>query len=737
VKLTTALTAAVLMLPLAVPAAPATPAAPAKTKAKGASKVPATEKQEKVDTYHGTEVKDPYQWLEASTDPKVQQWNDAQNAHTRALLDKLPGREAIRQRVSELLSWKSPAYFGLQEAGGTLIAIKAQPPRQQPFMVVLGSVDDTSKERVLLDPMVVDPSGHTTIDWFVPTLDGKKVAVSLSKKGTESGDVTVYDVATGKPVSTEVVPKVNGGTAGGSLAWNKDGTGFFYTRYPRGEERPPADRDFFQQVYFHQMGTPTEKDTYALGKDFPRIAMTELETSHDGQYTSAMVANGDGGEYMLYLRGPSGQWAQVSKFEDKVIRAAFGHDGALYLLSRKDAPRGKVLRLPLATPTLDKATVLVPEGEASIQGFFPTKSRLYVSEQLGGPSQLRMVDLKGQSLGLVPTLPVSSVGGLVQAGEGDDVLFANSSFVQPAAWYRYSAKDNKATKTALARTSPLDLSDVEVVRVEATSKDGTKVPLTILKKKGTKLNGNNPALLTGYGGFNVSTTPGFNVLAGLWLEQGGVYAVANLRGGSEFGEKWHAEGSLTKKQNVFDDFYACAKLLVDQKYTQPKKLAIQGGSNGGLLMGAAVTQHPEMYGAVVARVGIYDMLRVELTPNGQFNITEYGTVKDPEHFKAMHAYSPLHNVKDGVKYPSMLFTSGANDPRVDPFHSRKMVARMQEATGSKNPILLRANAETGHGAGTPLSARIEEEVDVYSFVFNELGMKYRPPAKKLSAPPPQ
>ncbi|MFP2924447.1 prolyl oligopeptidase family serine peptidase [Pyxidicoccus sp. 3LG] len=724
-KLTTAVTAVALMLPLAAPAA-----------GKGAAKAPATEKQEKVDTYHGTEVKDPYQWLEASSDAKVKAWNDAQNAYTRGMLDKLPGREGLRQRVTELLSWKSPAYFALEEAGGTLLAIKAQPPKQQAFLVVLGSVDDTSKERVLVDPMVVDPSGHTTIDWFVPTRDGKKVAVSMSKNGTESGDVTIYDVATGKALPNELVPKVNGGTAGGSLAWNAEGTGYFYTRYPRGEERPAADRDFFQQVYFHQLGTPTEKDTYVLGKDFPRIAMTELETSHDGQHTSALVANGDGGEYMLFLRGPSGAWTQVSKFEDKVIRARFGHDGAIYLVSRKDAARGKVLRLPLATPTLDKATVLVPEGEASIQGIFPAKTRLYVNEQLGGPSQLRMVDLKGQALGMVPTPPVSSVGGLVSSG-GDDVLFINTSFVQPMAWYRYSAADNKVTKTALARTSPLDMSDVEVVRTEATSKDGTKVPVTILKKKGTKLDGKNPALLTGYGGFNISITPNFNTLSGLWLEQGGVFAVANLRGGSEFGEKWHAEGSLTKKQNVFDDFYAAAKLLVDQKYTQPKKLAIQGGSNGGLLMGAAVTQHPEMYGAVVARVGIYDMLRVELTPNGQFNITEYGTVKDPEQYKALRAYSPFHNVKDGTQYPSVLFTSGANDPRVDPFHSRKMVARMQEATTSKRPILLRANAETGHGAGTPLNARIEEEVDVYSFVFNELGMKYRPPAKKVSAPSPK
>jgi prolyl oligopeptidase len=597
--------------------------------------------------------------------------------------------------------------------------------------VTLGSLNDAASERVLLDPTVLDPSGKTSIDFYVPTLDGKKVAVSLSKDGTESGDVYVYDVATGKPLPNEVVPRVNGGTAGGSLAWNADGTGYFYTRYPRGSERSAEDMNFFQQVYFHKLGTPTEKDTYALGKDFPRIAMTGLDTSRDGKYISALVANGDGGEFMLFLYGPSGQWQQVSRFEDKVVGARFGQDGALYLKSQKDAPLGQVLRLPLATPTLDKATVLVPQGKATIMGFLPTAGRLYIVEQLGGPSQLRMVDLKGRDLGLVPTLPVSSVGGLVPQG-GDDILFANASYVQPQAWYRYSAKDNQATKTALVQTSPVDFSDVEVTREEAISKDGTKVPLTTLRLKGVKLNGNNPTLLTGYGGFNVPITPGFNRLGRTWLEQGGVIAIANLRGGSEFGEEWHANGSLTKKQNVFDDFYACAKLLVEKKYTQPKKLAIQGGSNGGLLMGAAVTQHPEMYGAVVARVGIYDMLRVELTPNGQFNTTEYGTVKDPEQFKALYGYSPYHHVKDRTKYPPVLFTSGANDPRVDPFHSRKMVARMQSATGGKGRILLRA-AGGGHGGGTPLSDRIEEEVDVYSFLFNELGMKYRP-VKNIEGP---
>jgi prolyl oligopeptidase len=703
--------------------------------AKGAvPPAPVAAKKAVVDTYHGTKVDDPYQWLEKSDDPEVREWVAGQTAHMRAVVDALPSRDALRARITALLTHKSAAHFALVQRGGVLFAMKFQPPRQQPMLVVLPSVDEPSTARVLVDPMQLDPSGHTTLDFFVPSLDGKKVAVSLSKDGTESGDVTVYDVATGQPLPGEVVPRVNGGTAGGSLSWNGEGTGFFYTRYPRGEERPAEDRKFFQQVYFHKLGTPTDQDTYALGKDAPRIATFRLETSEDGKHVLAVLGNGDGGEYALYLRGPQGTWTQLSTFEDKLTDAMFGGE-VLYALSRQDAPRGKLLRIPLATPTLDKATVFLPEGEASLVSVRPTDTRLYVLEQLGGPSRMRILGLDGKALGVVPTPPVSSVGGAVDLG-GDDVLLGTSSYTEASAVYRYTAKDGALTKTALGRTSPVDTRDVVVDRVMCTSKDGTQVPLNLLHAKGAKRNGDNPTLLTGYGGFHISLSPGFNPMNFAFIEQGGVVAIANLRGGSEFGEAWHANGSLTKKQNVFDDFYACAKLLVDQKWTKPARLAIQGGSNGGLLMGAALTQHPEMYRTVLAHVGIYDMLRVELTPNGQFNITEYGTVKNPEQFQAMYGYSPYHHVKNGVKYPSVLFTSGENDPRVDPFHSRKMVARLQEATGSKRPVLLRTN-NMGHGGGTPLGQRIEELVDVYSFLFNELGMKYKPVDVDAATPAPQ
>jgi prolyl oligopeptidase len=305
---------------------------------------------------------------------------------------------------------------------------------------------------------------------------------------------------------------------------------------------------------------------------------------------------------------------------------------------------------------------------------------------------------------------------------GDDVLVRLESYLEPPAWYRYRASEHRLVKTAMAKAAPADMSDVEVARETCTSKDGTRVPMSVLRKKGTKLDGSSPALLTGYGGFGVSRKPRLRPWYRVWLEQGGVFAEANLRGGGELGAAWHDAGKLTHKQNVFDDFAACAKALVDLGYTRPAQLAATGRSNGGLLMGAAIVQYPELFRAVVSGVGIYDMLRVELHPNGAFNVTEYGTVKEEAQFRALHAYSPLHNVKEATTYPAVLFMTGANDPRVDPYHSRKMTARLQAATSSERPVLLRASNDTGHGMGTPLAAEIEETTDMLSFLFHELGM---------------
>jgi prolyl oligopeptidase len=412
-----------------------------------------------------------------------------------------------------------------------------------------------------------------------------------------------------------------------------------------------------------------------------------------------------------------------------VKAAEFGPGGSLYCLSIKDAPRGKVLRLSLAEPDLTKARIVVPESEAVLEGVRPTASRVYIREMLGGPSRIRIFDLEGKSLGVVPLPPETSVGELVRTGK-DDLLFDTEGYLTPPAWVRFIALTGKLDKTALVQTSPVDFSDTEVVSTQAVSKDGTKVPLVILMRKGTPLDGSSQALLTGYGGFGISQTPTFSAARRVWIEQGGIYAIASLRGGGEFGEAWHDAGKLTRKQNVFDDFAACARSLVEKGYAKPARLAIIGGSNGGLLMGAELVQHPELFRTVVSYVGIYDMLRVELSTNGAFNVTEYGTVKDPEQFKALYAYSPYHGVTDKTSYPPALFLTGANDPRVDPMQSRKFVARLQAASVSGAPVLLRTSSSSGHGIDMALAERIAENVDVYSFLFHQLGVTVKDPGGK-------
>ncbi len=684
---------------------------------------PPTPRRPVSDVYHGVTVRDDYRWLENWSDPEVRRWSEAQNAYARSVLDGLTDRQAIGRRVRELEAFPSPAYFALAERRGSLFALKSEPPKQQPFLVTFPSADPPRGERVLVDPNALDPKGGTSIDWYVPSLDGRLVAVSLSEGGSESGTVHVYEAAAGKALP-DVIPRVNGGTAGGSLAWNTDGSGFFYTRYPRGDEHPPEDQNFYQQVWFHKLGARTEEDTYSVGKDFPRIAETTLESSPDGRFVLASVKNGDGGEFAQYLRDPAGSWTAVSSFADKAVEGRLGPDGALYLLSRSAAPRGKILRLALETPSLGNARVVVPESDAVIDRLIATENLLYVVEIIGGPQRIRVFDHAGKPRGEVPILPVSSVGGAVPL-PGDQLLFSNQSLLVPSAWYR-TGPGGKVVRTAMVRKSPADFRDSEVLRATATSRDGTKIPLTILRRKGTKLDGNRPTILTGYGGFGIAESPYFSQGLRLWIEQGGVWVDTDLRGGGEFGEAWHLAGNLTKKQNVFDDFLACARFVIDAGYTRPERLAIEGGSNGGLLMGAALTQRPDLFRAVVSYVGIYDMLRVEQSPNGTFNVTEYGTVKDPAQFAALYAYSPYHHVVDGTRYPAVLSLTGANDPRVAPMQSRKMTARLQAATGSSAPILLRTSGSSGHGFGTALDEALAQQTDAWSFLFWQLGLKYRP-----------
>ena len=688
-------------------------------------KLPDTPKKPVVDTYFGQKVRDDYRWLEDWNDPAVKAWSDAENQVARAWLDALPERAAVRARTVDLIQDKAPRWQLQEFRGGLLFASEMRPPRDQP-MVVAFAPGDLAHPKKVLDPLELDPTGHTSYDWAVPSLDGKYLAASISKGGSEDGTLWVFDVATGKPLPDRI-ERVQYGTGGGSVAWTTGG--FFYTRYPRDGERAPEDMHAYQQLWFHQLGAPAAKDVYVLGKDFPRIAEIEVKTSRDGRFVTAAVLDGDGGDRASWVTGPDpgahSKWSQVSTLEDKVVDMDVAPDGTLVLLSRHDAPKGKVLATSAAAPSLASAKLVVPATDRAISGVTAVGSTIYVREMVGGPSQLRRYDASGADLGLIPTMDVARVEPPTQLA-GDDVLFYQETFTQPGAYWHY-APDKPLEKTPLAYAPPISMDDIEVTREVAVSKDGTQVPMTILRKKGAKRDGQTPTILNGYGGYGISMEPGFRLARRVWLEAGGLYVIANLRGGGEFGDAWHTGGNLTRKQHVFDDFAACARRLIELKITRPAKLAALGGSNGGLLMGAALTQHPELFRAVVSTVGIYDMLRVETSPNGSFNVTEFGTVKDKAQFEALYAYSPYHHVVEGKTYPHILFMTGANDPRVDPMNSRKMTARLQAATaGEKDArILLRTSGDTGHGIGTPLAAVIEESADLYAFLFHELGV--RPP----------
>ena len=680
------------------------------------SQLPATPKKPVTDVYHGVSVTDEYRWLEDFSDPAVKQWASQENQHARAFLDAIPERKRL---LDELTAWDSrrgPNYTNFVSRG-KVFALKTDPNKQHPVLVVLDSIDG-AEERVLVDPDEIDPSHGHAIDFFSPSTDGRYVAVSISGGGSESGDLHVYDTVTGDALP-DLIPRVNGGTAGGSVAWNAGSTGFFYTRYPRDQERPPADLDFYQQIWFHRLGARTQQDTYALGRDFPRIAEIALESSRDGRIIVATVANGDGGDFEHWLYTPRQPWKQIARISDNIKSISVGLKGDLYLLSKADAPRGKVLHMGVSESLAD-AKVLVPQSDAVIDGALPLESGLVVVEMAGGPMRLRYVPSAGPSREL-PVPPISTVNGLSRLDDGS-VLVELTGYLSPPAWFRYDVKTNQLTPTRFRQVSPVSTDDYEVVRDFAVSKDGVKVPVNIVRRKGIALDGSHPALLTGYGGYGISTSPGFHLADFLLLERGFVIAEANLRGGGEFGEQWHDQGRLTRKQNVFDDFAACAHFLIDKKYTQRDKLGILGGSNGGLLMGAELTQHPDLFRAVVSLVGIYDMLRVELSPNGAFNVTEFGTVKEADQFRALYAYSPYHHVKDETQYPAILFMTGDNDPRVGPMNSRKMTARLQ-ATRTKQPVLLRTSSLSGHGIGTAKGEAFSETADSFAFLIAELNPK--------------
>jgi prolyl oligopeptidase len=692
------------------------------------------------DTYHGSVVDDPYRWLENWSDPAVRAWSDKQSACARRYLDALPDAPKIRARLTQILTVeRGTTYSDPKYKGGRLFVLRRLPQAEQTSLVWFAQADASAPSNVVLDPMRLDPTGDTSIDWYVPSENGELVAVSLSSGGSEGGTLRIFDATHGRPIDDLPIESVSKATASGDVAWSADGRGFFYTRYPHAGERPERELSFYQQVYYHQIGTDPASDRYELGKELPSIAAIRLHVQPSTGRIIATVQNGDSGQFRFFLREPDGRWRPFGNFGDGHVEVAFGAGDDLFVVTKAGAPRGKVLRLSAKDLNISRAQTVIPESDVALAHsayeddpptITVTENALFVLYQLGGPTQLRAFSLDGKSRPNPTQAPLSHVSSVNALG-GDEVLFGVESFVTPEHWVRYNARTGvtQTLQSAVAGSRPW--SDVTVEREFAVSRDGTRVPVSILRMRGVKTRG---LLLNGYGGFNIARLPSFSPQLRVLLEQGIAYAAANVRGGSEFGEEWHRQGSLALKQNVFDDFIAVAQYLRDKGYAPPGKLAITGASNGGLLMGAVVTQRPQLAQAVISKVGIYDSLRTELDSNGAFNIPEYGTVKDERLFRAIRAYSPYHNVREGERYPPTLLLTGANDNRVNPMHSRKMIARLQAAEGdSRAPLLLRTSANTGHGAGTPTSAQIEELTDVYSFIMKSLAIPYQQAASPISA----
>ena len=677
---------------------------------------PATAEHDVTDTYHGRVIHDPYRWLEQADAPAVKQWIAAQNDHTEQVLATYPGRTAIAERVGKL-ALTSTRRSDPKLSGNTLFYLRQTPPQPQPVLVAEPWPEGAP--RVLVDTNA--SNGDTAITAFWPSPDGRRVAYGTATGGDENTTIRFVDVATGK-VAADALPYAGGGTTTETLAWDTDGTGVTYARLPLPESVPESRRQFDAALYHHVFGTPASADTLVLGKGLSPIAEFKLLSSESGALAAALVHYGDGSAEHAYLRRGQEPWREVLGPEAKVMDSSSSADAVwdgeeLLLLSHQNAPRGKLIGIDGS----GRSRVLVPEQDWAMNGVAPVKDGYLIAEVSGPDWRVRHYGADGRVLRIVPLPAGIGVGALASSGASAHALIGYEGWSIPPRWVRYDGASGTVT-TVFETKAAADYGTVRSYRIDARSLDGTVVPVSVLALQGTKPNGNRPAVLSGYGGYGLSSSPHFLGPWLAWLERGGVVAQAYLRGGSEYGESWHQAGMLGQKQHVFDDFHAAAQALAASHWTDAAHLGIVGGSNGGLLMGAALTQHPADYRAVVSFVGIYDTLRAELWPNGAYNIREVGTVAKAADFAWLAAYSPLLHVKAGTAYPAVLLVTGENDPRVAPWQSRKFAAALQHATSSSRPILLLTRSNEGHGVTSSFSQRVGNEGVMLAFFAQQLGL---------------
>ena len=683
---------------------------------------PAARKSDVVDDYHGTRVPDPYRWLEDPDSPESRAWIEAQNRLTAAYLADIPARGTIRERLTKL--WNYPKYGTPFRKGHRYFFFKNDGLQNQSVLYRQASL--TADPETLLDPNLLSEDGTVAISTLAVSDDGRLLAYGTSASGSDWEEFRVRDVATARDLSDHLKwIKFSG------ASWTKDAAGFFYSRYPEPTNKALTDVNRFQRVYYHRLGTDQSQDRLVYERsDQPDWGMN-AEVTDDGRYAVLNVWLGTDRRnrvYYLDLKDP-----KRPKVTGDVVRllddfdASYGfvgNDGPVfYFLTDLDAPRKRIVAIDTRHPERARWREVIPQGPDVLDGIQIVHDTFVANYMHDASSRLRLFALDGRFVKELDLPTLGSIGGISGERKDDEMFYAFTSFLYPTTIFRYDFKTG-GTSVFKAPTIDFDPSGYETQQVFYASKDGTRVPMFITHKKGLRLDGSNPTYLYGYGGFNISLTPSFSVAMLVWLEMGGVYAVPNLRGGGEYGEEWHQGGMHEKKQNVFDDFIAAAEYLIAQGYTAPSKLAIAGGSNGGLLVGAAITQRPELFGATLPAVGVMDMLRFHKFTIGWAWVTDYGSADSAAQFPYLYKYSPLHNIRAGTRYPATLVTTADHDDRVVPGHSFKFTAALQAAQAGPQPVLIEIETKAGHGAGKPTSKLIEEQADRFAFLVRNLGMTF-------------
>lgn len=677
---------------------------------------PVTQQVKQIDDYHGVKVADPYRWLEDPDAPETRQWIEAQNQLTFDYLSQIPQRAAIQQRLTNL--WDFEKYGIPFKQGDRYFYSKNDGLQNQSVLYTLKSLDATPT--VLLDPNKLSEDGTVALSGIAISEDGQRLAYGLSISGSDWQEWKVRDVETGHDLDDRVQwVKFSG------ASWTHDGEGFFYSRYDAPNEKTKLeDVNYFQKLYYHRLGTPQSDDVLIYERSDKKDWGFNGGVTEDGRYLIVSVWLGTDPRNLVFYKDLSVADAPVVELIT-AFEAAYSfidNDGNRFWFSTDlDAPRGRVIEIDITQPDRAHWQEIMPQVTETLQGVSVLNNWFVLSYLKDARSQIKIVDLQGKFIREVALPGIGSAGGFGGKRHDTETFYAFTSFTAPTTIYRYNLVTGEST---LYRQPQVDFDpdDYETEQIFYASKDGTQVPMFIVHKKGLKRDGTNPTYLYAYGGFGASITPSFSVSSLIWMEMGGIYAIPNLRGGGEYGEDWHQAGMKLKKQNVFDDFIAAAEWLIEHRYTSSKKLAIAGGSNGGLLVGACMTQRPDLFAAALPAVGVMDMLRFHKFTIGWAWMSEYGSPDDPEEFKALYAYSPLHNLKPNTAYPATLITTADHDDRVVPAHSFKFAAALQAVQHGHAPTLIRIETKAGHGAGKPTAKLIEETADRWAFLVRVLEM---------------